>query len=252
MDKMDLWNKASSLRKELESDMTSPIDVFALAYTIKNKNLSIVYYPMGENLSGICIKGINNSVIAVNSSMTMGRQRFSMAHELYHLFFDDDNLTAICAATIGVGCKKEKQADQFASYLLMPPNALSGMIKHLKESGSGKLSIKDIVSLEQYFGVSRQAILYRLLDENEISHNEADKMRQNVIKSAINLGFEDALYRPTPKDKQYGTYGFYIQQAEKALEQGLITSGKYEELLLSAFRADLVYGEECEGGEVLD
>ncbi|WP_207669558.1 hypothetical protein [Caproiciproducens galactitolivorans] len=48
------------------------------------------------------------------------------------------------------------------------------------------------------------------------------------------------------------SYGYYIQQAEKALEQGLISNGKYNELLLSAFRSDLVYGEEIEGGELLD
>jgi hypothetical protein len=61
-----------------------------------------------------------------------------------------------------------------------------------------------------------------------------------------------SFYRPTPEDKRYRTYGYYIQQAEKALEQGLISSGKYDELLLSDFRSDLVYGEEIEGGELLD
>lgn len=77
-------------------------------------------------------------------------------------------------------------------------------------------------------------------------------MRQNVIWSALNLGYDDALYKPTPEDKRYKTYGFYIQQAEKTLKQGLISSGKYEELLLSAYRSDLVYGNEAEGGEELD
>lgn len=84
MDKMELWKKAVSLRKQLGEDATSPIDIFTLAYSIDR--LSIVYYPMGEHLSGICVKNNGSNVIAVNSSMTLGRQRFSMAHELYHLF----------------------------------------------------------------------------------------------------------------------------------------------------------------------
>ncbi|HCS73471.1 MAG TPA: toxin-antitoxin system, toxin component, partial [Clostridiales bacterium] len=87
MDKMDLWKKALSLRKELGEDTTSPIDIFALAYTIEK--LSIVYYPMGNNISGVCIRGTGNNVVAINSTMTLGRQHFSMAHELYHLYFDD-------------------------------------------------------------------------------------------------------------------------------------------------------------------
>ena len=47
------------------------------------------------------------------------------------------------------------------------------------------------------------------------------------------------------------TYGRYIKQAEELLKRGLISDGKYEELLLEAFRADLVYGLE-EVGELVD
>ncbi len=77
-------------------------------------------------------------------------------------------------------------------------------------------------------------------------------MRKNVTLSAVNFGYDDTLYKPTSVEKQYGTYGYYIQQVEKVMERGLISSGKYEELLLSAYRSDLVYGDEAGGGEVLD
>jgi|GEM_PF-5244934 len=39
---------------------------------------------------------------------------------------------------------------------------------------------------------------------------------------------------------------------DKAFELGLISSGKYEEMLLSAFHPDLVYGDDEEGEEVID
>jgi Zn-dependent peptidase ImmA (M78 family) len=241
MDKVDLWKKAANLRKQLGEDATSPIEIISLALSIER--LSIVFYPMGDNLSGMCIKSDNNDVIAINSSMSVGRQRFSMAHEL---------LTTICAMKIGTGKDKEKQADQFASYLLMPPDALTDMIKRLKNNETDRLSIKDVVRIEQHFRVSRQAILFRLIDENEITQQEAEPMRQGVIWSAVGLGYDDSLYKPQPEDKKYMTYGFYIQQADEALKKGLISSGKYEELLLSANRADLVYGAETEGGELID
>jgi hypothetical protein len=41
-------------------------------------------------------------------------------------------------------------------------------------------------------------------------------------------------------------------QAKKLFEKDLISTGKYEQLLLSAFRPDLVYGDELEGGELND
>ncbi|HBR29854.1 MAG TPA: hypothetical protein DD734_08105 [Firmicutes bacterium] len=37
---------------------------------------------MGDHLSGMCIKNDGNPIIAINFSMSVGRQRFSMAHEL--------------------------------------------------------------------------------------------------------------------------------------------------------------------------
>ena len=132
------------------------------------------------------------------------------------------------------------------------PDALSEKIEQLKKSSSDKLSIHDVVRLEQYFGVSRQAILNRLLGEKEITREEADSMRQNVMLSALSLGYGDTLYKPTPKEKQYKTYGHYIRQAEKALEQGLISNGKYEELLLDAFRSELVFRDGIEETEILD
>lgn len=134
----------------------------------------------------------------------------------------------------------------------MPPDALSDMIEHMKKKPSKGLSVQDIVRIEQYFQVSRQAVLYRLIGENELTLQEAESMRQNVILSAATLGYDVKLYRASPKEKQYGTYGYYVIQADKAMERGLISSGKYEELLISAYRPDLVYGDLTVGGELLD
>ena len=72
-----------------------------------------------------------------------------------------------------------------------------------------------------------------------------------VKRTAEALGYDSALYRPMPEEKRYMTYGYYINQAKQVIEKGLVSSGKYEELLLDAFRADLVYGIE-EEGEYID
>lgn len=84
---------------------------------------------MGDHISGMCIKNDGNPVIAINSAMSVGRQRFSMAHELYHLYYDENKQSTVCAIKIGTGNDTEKAADQFASYFLMPPVALAEAIK---------------------------------------------------------------------------------------------------------------------------
>ena len=88
IDYAKLMAQATVLRKQLGEDDSSPIDIFSLVQGVEG--LTLVYYPMGEKLSGMCIKSQKgNNLIAINSAMTIGRQRFSMAHELYHLFFDN-------------------------------------------------------------------------------------------------------------------------------------------------------------------
>jgi len=249
-DKLDLCTMAMILRKDLGEDSTSPIDIFSLVHSIPR--LTIVFYPLGNNLSGMCIRNDGNPVIAINSDMSVGRQRFSLAHELFHLYFDESEHSTVCNIRIGSGSEVEKSADQFASFLLMPPVALSEAIKRIQDNMNQSIGIKEIVKLEQYFGVSRQAMLYRLIGDNRITVGEAEQFRQGVIRSALNLGYDNTLYMPLPEHKQYKTYGYYIEQAEELLKKGVISTGKYEQLLLTAFRPDLVYGEESEGGELND
>ena len=106
IDYADLMTKAERLRKQFGEDNNSPIDIFSLAQGIET--LTIVYYPLGNKISGMCIKGTEERcTIALNSSMTLGRQRFSLAHEFYHLFYDN-NMKSVCAKSIGTGNETEK------------------------------------------------------------------------------------------------------------------------------------------------
>ena len=246
-DKYELAKAASELRRRLGEDDHSYIDVFQMAHTIES--LTLVFYPMGERISGMCIKGAEDVLIAINSSMTYGRQRFSMAHELYHYFYDDMK-TMICSWDIGESSDVEKNANIFASFFLAPPAALSAAIKEIKKTRP-MLNRADVVKLEQMFGMSRQAMLVRLVDEDELSLEDTAPMRTSIISHALSLGYDDTLYRPLPEDKARMTYGRYIKRAEELLNRGLISDGKYEELLLEAFRTDLVYGLD-EGGELVD
>ncbi len=246
-----LMVQAALLRKQLGEDSDSPVDIFALA--LNTEGLTIVFYPLGDNLSGMCVKGQEgNTVIAINSAMSFGRQRFSLAHEFYHLYYDD-SMVSVCAKKINSGKPIEKEADMFASYFLMPEPALLRMAQKLADKhAAGRLTLNDVIRIEQYFGVSHQAAVYRLIYTPYLGEDEGKGFLNETVRSkAAALGFSPDLYMPSPEAKQYMTYGHYIDQAEQVLAKGLVSDGKYEQLLLDAFRADLVYGED-EGGEVSD
>ena len=76
---------------------------------------------MDDDLSGACLKLDKENIIFVNSKHRKGRQAFTIAHELYHLKYDENNFN-IC--TLNSDDEIEKKADLFASCLIMPHGAL--------------------------------------------------------------------------------------------------------------------------------
>ncbi|MHB8126571.1 MAG: ImmA/IrrE family metallo-endopeptidase [Desulfitobacteriaceae bacterium] len=248
---IEINSDAISLRKYFGEDAYSPVDIFSMLSN--NDDLTIVFYPMSERISGICVRDENNKLIAINSTLSYGRQRFTAAHELCHLFFHEDFNKIICAKDIDKNKDpKEVEADKFASYFLAPYESLKDFIKDKLQKKKGSLNIHDVIRIEQHFGLSRQATLWRLINEDYISREDADTMKTGIIRSALKLGFDDKLYVPSPEDKRYFTLGKYVKIAEELREKELISNGKYEELLLSAFRGDIVYGLDTEGEENYD
>ena len=250
MDKLDLNTKAQDLRERLGEDANSPVDIFSLTNQIDR--LTLVFYPLGKNISGMCVRDGVIKLIAINSTMSYGRQRFSLAHELYHLYFDDDSGFNVCSKKLNPKSENEKCADQFASYFLAPYKSLQASIK--KAVGNGVLSMQNVIALEQYFGMSHLAMFWRLVSEGYLSPDKLDEYSSGVNNMARLLGYDDKLYKPTPLEQQKRTYGHYLKQVEELRKKDLVSSGKIDELLLDAFRDDIAFGltEDDQGEEAID
>lgn len=241
MNKAELRDKAEELRKKLGQDNCSPIEPFKLIQIIEK--ITLVFYPLGKNISGACFKGNSSSVIAINSDMSIGRQNFSFAHELYHLYYGEPNKSTISPISPTSNNFEEYCADVFASYFLIPQISLREMVKkNYEENKAKKISLSDVIKLEQYFGVSHKAMLYRLKCEDFINEDELKEMKEVIISTeARKLGYNTELYFPNESQKST-VFGNYITTANKLLEREKISQNKYEELLLDALRSDLVYG----------
>ena len=250
IDKLDLSAKSQELRELLGEDANSPVDIFSLACQIDG--LTLVLYPLGENISGMCVRDKDVHLIAINSTMSYGRQRYSLAHELYHLYFDNESGFNVCSKKLDPKSENEKCADQFASYFLAPYKSLRDFIK--KTAKGSPLSLRHVIALEQHFGMSHQAMLWRLVSEKFITEEVLDRYKNGVISTARILGYDDKLYKPSPNEALKRTYGHYLKQAEELRERELVSSGKIDELLLDAYRDDIVFGigEDGQGGETVD
>ena len=111
---------AIEFRLDIGLEYDTPLDFFPVI-TNKLRNLTIVFLEMDEKISGACCKVDSQQIMFINSKHSKGRQVFTAAHEIYHLFYEDATFT-IC--NLNSNDEVEKNANQFASFLLMPTNAL--------------------------------------------------------------------------------------------------------------------------------
>lgn len=131
----------------------SPVNVEQVA---KNVGLEVVMFPFHEKISGVLKK--EQGIIAINKNHSPVRQRFTAAHELGHFLLghgmEDVTDDRMVNETFGKPDLKEREANLFASALLMPAAWVKDAIK--KEG-------LDIDKLSLIFGVSKQAMTIRLL-----------------------------------------------------------------------------------------
>lgn len=217
---------AIDTRLKLGLQSTDYIDVYKAVATLK---IGCIKRVLESKISGATIKaGDNLCMILVNSSKTLGHQNFTVAHEIYHCLYDDGIQNRACVVELFA---KKPQAEQiaelYAVHLLMPEDGILNQLKLRNKIDIG-LGVSDVVHLEQYFSVSRLAMCWRLLKMGLITKEESKLFSQNVIMAAKKLGKNTELYEPTNDNIILSDY---VEKADEALEKGLITPARYEEIL---------------------
>jgi Zn-dependent peptidase ImmA (M78 family) len=223
---------ARDFRKKWNIDEYSPIDLFSVVLD-KIDNLTLIFLKSEGDLSGSCIEHNNQKVIFINTQHSLGRQRFTVAHELYHLIINQSIHSNNSRSQI------ERDADQFASLLLLPHSAL---INYEEVNNITEWDLDSVIKTEQYFQVSHNLLLNRLLLLKKITRKEYESLLPNVKINAIERGYSTKLYE-TYTDNEL-LMGKYIKLLKKAWNNNLITKGKKDELLMDAFYDDIVSLED--------
>ena len=305
IDRLKLNSFAVELRHEWEINSLSPVNLLNTVLS-RMPNLTILYYPMSDNTSGMCVKDIYDSsldanilnlkdlnggsspdrefsnlkdsdlnedsstgsdldedsstgsdldedsstgsdfeskissdmLIGINSNMSIGRQNFTLAHELYHLLYEENkNNFVIC--DYSSESDSEIEANIFASYLLIP---YEGLKRYAKNMNISKWTLDDVIAAEQYYQISHMALLFRLVEQNFITEEESEEFQNVKISHEARIrGFNDDLYYPSPEDRKYFSLGNYVKSVVKAYSSNKISVGKKDELLLDGFRGDLTF-----------
>ncbi|WP_405309601.1 ImmA/IrrE family metallo-endopeptidase [Methanobrevibacter sp.] len=229
---------AEMLRHEWGIDSFASANIRSLVYSNMG-NLTVFWFPMKKNISGCCSKTKDDKVIFINTNHTIGRQNFTLAHELYHLLYEDIDDFIVCG--VNNNSQSERNADNFASNLLMPDSALYWF---KNKNQIDEWTLEDVIKCEQYYQVSHFTMLIRLKKLNWIGQNQFDKYGVNIIREADKLGYDTSLYKASPENQKYSSIGELIRLTEKAYEDNKITGGKRREILLKSFRDDILYNSD--------
>jgi Zn-dependent peptidase ImmA (M78 family) len=221
-----LQKQASLFRSFCEIGPKDPIRFTSLLIKL---NILSVFKPLSETFSGMSFDINENKFILINSNHPLGRQNFTICHELYHLYIQKDFKTHKCnTGQFNKKDRSEYNADRFAAYLLMPTEGLLELIPDNELTRKNSITLPTILKTEQYFGGSRTALLYRLDSLDWIDINSYEKYKQNISKEAREYGYDISLYNPGNHGLVTGDYGTI---AKKLFDSEQISESHYIQLM---------------------
>ena len=130
-----------------------------------------------DELSGFSTYFEEQFIVYLNSNFTLGHERYTGAHELYHLIYNADILKK---EKILLDDEKHKAEDMkanvFASEFLMPEDYVKEVFYKIVNVDKGSILPRHIVRMHNYFKVSYKAMLKRLIQLGVCSINKYEEL----------------------------------------------------------------------------
>ena len=195
----------------------------------------VIYYPLGKDAPwGFTrISGSQNDAssdkpfVAINSSIPVDCQVFAAAHELYHIWYEQ-NPDVLPADLLNSQNQEisEKKANRFAAEFLVDEQLLKQEIDIYEVK---KYTIKSILQLASLFTVPYRTMVKRLFEISKISSTEADKFLYETEDTIEQYKKRYAI--PTVNVDERVVIDNLVELAVNAYEKKLISFEKLEYLL---------------------
>lgn len=130
-------------------------------------------------LSGFCTFLEGHLVVYLNSNFTLGHERFTGAHELYHLVY---NLETIKKEKLLLEVvpywEEDEKADIFAAEFLMPEDYVKEKFYKVVNVDKDDVQPRHVIRMHNFFKVSYKAMLKRLIQLNLCSRDKYGELVQ--------------------------------------------------------------------------
>lgn len=217
-------NLGSDLQKRLDLGSRPACNLLnILENTLRFK---IIHLDLCDGISGGSLVDSTLGVgILINSQDAPWRRNFDLAHELFHIL----TWNIFTPEEIGDGSRKtipERYADSFAASLLLPKEPLLAAQKEI--AVNQPLKLVDIIELAKEFGVSSEAILWRLLNLKIIKKSQVDKILVDPAFRNLDRNQRRGLYAEQKPEKFPQRF---ISLACRCLMEGKISRGIFAEYM---------------------
>lgn len=165
--------EAAGLLEDLGVDQTQPIDVFGM---IDQLDLWLTFIPL-DNTLGACLP-VGQGGIMITTQRQPAVQRYTAAHEIGHwildhghAWFDDEEAILRPSAP-----ERERVAQLFAAYLLMPPPLIDAVTTHHGIQPRRSIEPQQAYLVSRDMGSSYEAAVRQMAELDFISGGDRDRL----------------------------------------------------------------------------
>lgn len=190
-------------------DLPEKLDVFA-EFCEKWLGINVAFEPLAGGLDGLSIASGNFRLALVSSGVSATRQRFTLAHEVGHIFAEDSDDILVDENVSSVRSQTEKRANSFAASFLMPREALRKAVE------TNTVDEQLVADLLGRFRVSLDALAFRLHNARLINASTRDRVRaMSSNRIALRRGRTDDLQarneRRSPSGLLFRAINAYVE-----------------------------------------
>lgn len=133
----------------------------ALVATAESQlGIQVWHDELQSGCSAACLVSEEGAAVLLNACEVPWRRNFSLAHELFHVLTWDAELIERMKQDAALFEHSEMLANVFAAALLMPAAPLRQELARVRQDGA--IGVADLVAIASDFGVSAQALVWRL------------------------------------------------------------------------------------------
>lgn len=176
--------------------------------------------------------------LCINSDISMCKQIFATAHELYHIhcYAEDINTTTITSGSLldsktvdeAAATQEDLEANAFAGLLLMPDASLAEQFKMFGISKE-KMGVDDVLVLMDLFALPYKAVVLRLVESGEITEEKArELLRADANSISVRIELTGQSERWQQNGNRLLRYGSLLENLAFNSENELLTDSREE------------------------